>query len=354
MSIRVVVVGTGFVGAQGLGAVIDHPDLELVGLVVSNPDKVGKDAGDIAGTAPTGIIATDDLSTALATRPDCVAYFATTHGRLKATINDFEYILRGGINIVTTSVGALIHPSSARSDVISKLNAACVEGGSSLFSTGIDPGFFSDYLPVVLSGCSRRIDAIDIYEMAIYESGGQSDSVAFDQCGFGHPIDFVPPLVDPNGLRAAWGGVLTMIAEQLGVELDEIDTHHEMLPSPETFPYQGRVIEKGTVAGMRFSVLGKVGGKPLVNLHHVTRAREDLAPDWPRPHGHDGYRVVISGDPRMECETEFISDDGDTLKGGFCITAMRAINAIEPVVNATHGVKSVFDLPLITGRGRFG
>ena len=57
-----------------------------------------------------------------------------------------------------------------------------------MFSTGIDPGFFSDYLPVVLSGCSRQIDSVQIYEMAIYTPGSQSDSVAFDQVGFGSPI----------------------------------------------------------------------------------------------------------------------------------------------------------------------
>jgi 4-hydroxy-tetrahydrodipicolinate reductase len=352
VAIRVVLVGTGFVGTQALRAVIDHADLELAGLVVANPDKVGLDAGALAGTDPVGVAATVDLDAALRLAPDVVAYFATTHGRLKATIEDFCRILASGANIVTTSVGALIHPGTARPDVLARLEDACRAGDSTCFATGIDPGFFSDYLPVVLSGCARRIDALRVYEMAVYESGAQSDSVAFDQIGFGKPIDELPPIVHPDGLRANWGGVLTSIGEQLGVTYDEIATSHELLQAPESFPYQGRTIAQGTIAGFRFEIAGIVGGRNVVSIAHVTRARADLAPDWPRPLRGDAYRVVIEGDPRLDCEFEFTSDSGSHLDGGFGITAMRAINAIPAVVASEPGVKSVFDLPLITGRGR--
>ncbi|MGD9701267.1 MAG: hypothetical protein AB7Q42_12395 [Acidimicrobiia bacterium] len=352
MSIRVVHVGTGFVGSQALRGVIERPDLELVGLVVSNPDKVGRDAGTFTAAGSTGVIATDDLGAALALRPDVVSYFATTHGRLKIALNDFCTILSGGANIVTTSVGALIHPGSTRPDVLERLEAACAAGTTTCFSTGIDPGFFSDFLPVVLSGCGRRIDAVRIYEMVVYESGAQSDSVAFDQIGFGAPIDSVPPLVHPDGLRANWGGVLTMIGEQLGVTFDEVTADHELLPAPESFPYEGRTIDAGTIAGMRFHVAGVVDGREVVSLSHVTRSRPDLAPDWPRPLRSDAYRIVIEGDPRLECEFEFSSADGTHLDGGFAITAMRAVNAIPLVVAAEPGVKSVFELPVIAGRLR--
>jgi 4-hydroxy-tetrahydrodipicolinate reductase len=352
VTIRVVHVGTGFVGTQALRGVIEHDDLELVGLVVHSPDKVGRDAGEMAGIGNVGILSTSDLDEALRVRPDVVAYFATTHGRLKATLAEFCRILASGANIVTTSVGALINPALARPDVLARLEDACREGDTTCFSTGIDPGFFSDFLPVVLSGCSRRIDAVRIYEMAVYESGAQSDSVAFEQVGFGAQIDSVPPLVHPEGLRASWGGVLTMIGDQLGVAIDEVATSHELLPAPESFPYQGRVIEQGTVAGLRFEVAGLVAGRNVISLSHVTRARADLAPDWPRPLRGDAYRVVIEGDPRLDCEFEFASEDGSNLDGGFAITAMRAVNAIPSVVASEPGLKSVFDLPLITGRGR--
>lgn len=352
MGIRVANVGTGLVGQEALRGLIEHPGMDLVAHVVHDPQKAGRDAGELVGLPPVGVITTTDLDQALAAGPDVVSYFATTHGRLKATLADFCRILASGTDIVTTSVGALINPAMARPDVLERLDIACKEGNSTLFSTGVDPGFFSDYLPVVLSGCARRIDGVRIYEMAVYESGGQSDLVAFEQVGFGLPVDTIVPLVHPEGLKASWGGVLLMIADQLGVTVDEIVTSHEMLPSPETFPYQGRTIEQGTIAGMRFEIAAMVGGRNLISVSHVTRARRDLAPEWPRPHGDDAYRVVIEGDPRLECEVEFTNADGDNLAGGFGITAMRAINAIPAVHAARPGVLTVFDLPVITGRGR--
>ena len=141
-----------------------------------------------------------------------------------------------------------------------------------------------------------------------------------------------------------------MIGEQLGIAFDEIVTSHELLPAPESFPYQGRTIAEGTTAGMRFRVAGVVAGRDVVSLHHITRARQDLAPDWPRPLRGDAYRIVIDGEPRLDCEFEFSSHEGDHLAGGFTVTAMRAINAIPAVVEADTGVRSVFDLPLIVGR----
>ncbi|MDO8389741.1 MAG: diacylglycerol kinase [Actinomycetota bacterium] len=355
MSLRVVCVGTGLVGQQGIMAVLDHPEMELVGVVVHSDDKAGRDAGELVGRAPVGVKAIQSFAEALALQPDVVAYFNTSHGRLKATIEEFRAALAAGSNVVTTSVGALINPKTARPDVLAQLNAACEEGGgTTLFSTGIDPGVFSDFMPVVLSGCGRRIDGIRIFEMATYESGQQSDSVSFEICGFGEPTHTVTPLVDPAGLSATWGGTIHMIAEQLDVQLDEIVSSHEMLPSPETFAYQGRVIEQGTIAGMRFEIAGIKDGKKLISVAHVTRARHDLAPDWPRPLRGDAYRVVIEGEPRLDCEFEFSSETGEHLTGGWAITAMRAINAIPLVVAAGPGVKSVFDLPVITGRGRLG
>ena len=63
---RVVVWGTGFVGRMVIPEVVKHPSFELVGVGVSNPDKVGLDAGTICGTDPVGVVATDDIDALVA------------------------------------------------------------------------------------------------------------------------------------------------------------------------------------------------------------------------------------------------------------------------------------------------
>ena len=350
MTYRVVHYGTGFAGIHGLRGIISHPELELVGLVVHSDDKVGRDAGELAGVGPVGVVASQDVDAAIALSADAFCYMATTHGRMKVGIGELSRILEAGTNVVTTSFGALIHPGTARSDVLARLEESAKQGGVSLFSTGIEPGFFSDYLPVIMTGCSQRIDSIRVYELAVYESGHQSDEVAFDIFGLGNPIDSSPPIVDPAGLRN-WAGVVTAIAEQLGVTLDGIETSHELLPADEGFEYQGRRIEAGTIAGVRFEIAGVVNGQTKVAVEHVTRTREEHAPQWARGLAGDAYRVVIEGSPHIDCEFNF-REGHDHLAGGFNITAMRAVNAIPLVCQAKPGVLSTFDLPPVTGRGR--
>jgi hypothetical protein len=79
--LRVVQWATGNIGTRSLRHLIEHPDLELVGVVVHDPAKVGQDAGVLAGLAPNGVAATDRLADVLALRPDCVMYMPRHPGR---------------------------------------------------------------------------------------------------------------------------------------------------------------------------------------------------------------------------------------------------------------------------------
>ena len=220
-----------------------------------------------------------------------------------------------------------------------------------MLSTGIEPGFFSDYLPVILSGCSQRIDSLRVYELAVYESGHQSDEVAFDICGFGKPIDTAPPIVDPAGMLP-WAGVVRRWPSSSEWCSTASRPATSCCPPDNAFDYQGRRIEAGTIAGFRFEIAGVVDGrtKPGGRARHPHAGRPG-ARLAQQPAG-DAYRIVIDGSPRLDCEFSFREGD-DHLAGGFNITAMRAVNAIPVLCEAEPGVVSTFDLPPVTGRGRF-
>ena len=80
--LRVIVWGTGNVGRAAIRAVHAHPALELTAVVVRDPDKVGRDAGDLADLgALTGVAATDDLDGVLAAKPQALVYAVTGDGR---------------------------------------------------------------------------------------------------------------------------------------------------------------------------------------------------------------------------------------------------------------------------------
>jgi hypothetical protein len=78
---RVVVWGTGFVGKMVIPEILRHPAFELVGVGVNNPEKVGTDVGEICGSAPVGMAATNDIDALVALRPDAVVHFGPTAAR---------------------------------------------------------------------------------------------------------------------------------------------------------------------------------------------------------------------------------------------------------------------------------
>jgi 4-hydroxy-tetrahydrodipicolinate reductase len=101
---------------------------------------------------------------------------------------------------------------------------------------------------------------------------------------------------------------------------------------------------------LRFEVQGIVNGRPAIVLEHVTRLRDDLAPEWPAPPKGGGYRIEIVGDPCWTLELGMLGADGDHNTGGLLATAMRLLNAIPAVCAAPPGLLTPTDLPLIPGR----
>ena len=350
MSYRVVQWSTGHVGMHALRAILDHPELELVGLWVHSPDKVGIDAGTLAGRDPVGVEATNDVDALLALAPDAVCYTATADLRPHEAVADIVRILRAGVNVVSSSLVQLLHPATADRSLVDPLEAACKEGGASVFFNGIDPGFANDLLPLVLTGVSQRVRSVRVMEILNYATYDQAE-VLFDTMGFGQALDAQPMLLIPGILGYAWGGAVHAIAEGLGVEIEEIREVHERVPFDQPIEVAGRTVEPGTTAGLRFEVQGIVDGRAVVVLEHVTRLHDDVAPDWPEQVGQGLYRVVVEGEPTIQCDISFSGEDGDHNTGGLIVTATKLINAVPAVVAAPPGMLSVLDLPLVTGRG---
>lgn len=350
MTYRVVQWGTGNVGRLAIRGIIEHPELDLVGLLVHDPAKSGRDAGDIAGVGPIGVVATIEPDEVLALEADCVSYMATGDLRPDDAVADMCRVLQAGTNVVSTSVVALVYPPSAPRRYVDALDAACRAGGTSCFTTGIDPGFANDLVPFAFMAACERVDSVRVMEILDYSTYAQPE-VLFETMGFGKPIDDVPLMLQPGVLTLAWGGVVNVLAAGLGVELERIEERSERVAAPQTYDLGFGTIEAGTAAGLRFEVRGIVRGEPRVVVEHVTRLDGRVAPHWPRLPGQGGYRIEITGNPSVRGEFEFVGEDGDHNTGGLTATAMRCLHAIPAVCAAAPGVLSVLDLPLVTGRG---
>jgi 2,4-diaminopentanoate dehydrogenase len=349
--LRVVVWGTGNVGRPAIRAVAAHRDLELVGVVVSNPDKVGRDAGTLAGIGPLGVVASVDDGVALADGVDAVVYTATADTRPMEAYADLERCLRAGRNVVSTSFYPLLHPASAPRELLEVIEPACAAGSSSVFVSGIDPGWALDILPGLVSGVGAGITEIRVQEVFNYALYDQPDMVR-QVIGFGEPMEQLPLMLHDFSLQMVWAPMVRILAEMLGVDLDSVTTSVERRPLERTVEVPGMgTFEVGTQGAFRFQVTGTVAGHPLLVAEHVTRIDDECAPDWPQSSSPGGeHRVIMSGHPRLTVSVHG-TEPGEpgAAGGGNATAANRIVNAIPAVCAAPPGPISPLDLPPITG-----
>ena len=350
---RVILWGPGQVGVGALRALIAHPGLELTGVVVYAETKDGRDAGDLCGMPTTGVIASRDVDAVLATDADVVAYFASGDYRYHEAAEDIARCLRAGKNVVCTSLVPMCYPPAADAQTRELIAAACTEGGTSFFNSGVDPGWANDLIALTMTGMSSQVDKIIMLEILDYGPINQPH-IMFEFMGFSHPPEHQAPLFDPERLAALWAPTVHLVADGVGLPLDRVDTTIEKWLATERYEVASGPIEPGTMGGMRFKLAGIVDGEERVVLEHITRMGEESAPDWPRhPSPHGGYRVIIDGLPTYTVDIE-MHGRGNNMRGLTYATVMREINAIPAVIAAPPGMLSTLDLPLITGPMRGG
>ncbi|WGX99570.1 dihydrodipicolinate reductase [Nocardioides sp. QY071] len=350
-AVPVVVWCTGNMGRASIRAVAAHPGLSLAGVIVSDPAKVGRDAGDLAELGRTlGVRATADVDAALATLDGggAVAYTASGELRPDEAVVDIARALANGAVVVTPSVYALYDHRSAPAELTDPLSKACADGGSALFVSGIDPGWGNDLLPALVSGLASEIEQVRCQEIFDYSTYDAEDSVRYI-VGMGQPMDYEPPMVAEGIPSMVWGGQIRLIARALGVEVDELRETVERRALDASATTALGDFEAGTQGGLRFEVQGIVGGEPKIVVEHVTRIAAACATDWPMPpDGGDGaHRVIIEGRPRIEINVEATDEGGNRAAGGNATAANRLVNAIPWLRTATPGLYDGLDVPLV-------
>ena len=351
MSYTVVTWGTGNVGKYAIRAVVNHPQLELIGHIVSSDSKAGIDVSELAELdTPTGVIASDNIDAVLALQPDCVCYTAHSETRMMEAAEDQAKCLRQGINVVASSLFMLQYPDNPDVAFLADpIKAACLDGNSTCFNNGIDPGFANDTLPLVFTGLSEYWTSIRMQEIINYATYEQEHTIR-EVMGFGYPTDHDCMLFAPGALSMGWGGSVRSVAAALGVELEKVYEVHERVALEADTENAMGVFKKGTTGAMRFEVRGVINGKDAIVLEHITRLTDDIAPDW--PHGK-GYRITIEGEPKMVVSMDMEDKHGDHAVAGVIQTATAIVNAIPAVIDHAAGMVAAFDLPKISGKGLY-
>lgn len=354
-ALSVVVWSTGGVGANAILAIMSRPDLELVGVWVHSPEKVGKDAGELAGGKSIGVTATSDADALIALKPDCVVYAASGPERDGAAVPDYLRLLNAGINVVSTSSTSLIHPPSYFApDWRDQLDAAAQTGRASFYASGVFPGFASDQLALLMATQSRYIRQITASEVALNDHYPVAD-VMMNGMGFGRPLDFEPMLKTPGFIELAWKAPLYLIAEGLGVRIEEVRGQLDRRLTERDIEVAFGTVAAGTCAAVRTRAVGMVQGRQAIVIEHVIRMARDVALDWPTSDFDATYRVDIEGEPDIHCEMTLGEAAGHRAgHAAMASTAMRVVNAIPYVVEAPAGLISSLDIPMTLPRRVFG
>jgi 2,4-diaminopentanoate dehydrogenase len=347
--LRVAVWATGWVGSLSVRAIHERPDLELAGVWVHSAEKVGRDAGEIVGLGPIGVEATNDADALLDLGFDCVCYTASGPERDAATIPDYVTMLERGINVVTVSTPGLVFPLGFHADTRARLDDAAQRGGATLYASGIEPGFAGDHLVLTLATQLHTIHSVRTQELFRYDTYPVT-FMMFDVFGFGHPLEYTPLMSLCGAQLGTWGPPVQMVAYALGVELDEIRETYDRRVTDRTLEVAAGTIEAGTVGAIRMETIGVVNGRDAIVIEHVNRMADDIAPDWPVGARDGTYRILIDGEPSIQCEMT-VGTEENASADGMLVTAMRIVNAIPHVVNAPPGLVSALDLPLTLPRG---
>ena len=335
--LRVIQWSVGNIGRRSLQAVIEHPQLELVGVHVTTPGRAGLDAGALCGVPPVGVIATSSVDEIVALDADCVIYM-----RQGLDLDDICRLLESGKNVVTTR-GEFHYPPMMEPTFRARVEAACVKGGTSIYSTGSSPGFISEALPIQLASMQRRFDSLTITEYGNMEKRDSPDLI-FNVLGYGKtPAEFDTSHM--HHLREMFSGTLAQLGNAIGLPPEDFTVGCETALANHDEQVVAGPLKKGTVAAQKITVSALRGGRPYLNFIGLWFISRDIDQDW--EFMDIGWRVRIDGDSPMDMTIAYpiAPQDYTAMTPGY--TAHRAVNAVATVCAAAPGIRTTADMAQI-------
>ncbi|GMV47562.1 MAG: dihydrodipicolinate reductase [Pseudomonadota bacterium] len=331
---RVIQWASGSMGRTALRRIIDHPDLQLVGLHVYDPAKVGRDAGEIARRAPTGVRATDDIESILALDADVVIHTPRLSLPYERQNTDVARLLASGKNVISTA--GFHYPQAHGEDWCAPLRAACMQGGSTLAGLGLNPGFIGERLALTMSGLCAQLESITTSEV-VDASYMPSPAFVFDTMGFGAD----PARTDVTGgplaglYTALYRETLAFVAAALGTRLETVTPEHRLTLAPEDLRIAAGTIRRGRVAATRWCWHGRFADGRRMTHAILWTADPKLHGEAQEAH----WKIDIRGRPNVH--VSFSIDDPDpsapVSRAAADATVAVALRAIADVCRAPPG-----------------
>ena len=337
---KVVQCYSGGVGSEVARRLIDHPRLKLVGMLVHSPEKAGRDIGEVIEVDPIGVRTTSDIEDIIALKPDAAIWSAQGYHP-----EAIAKLLSAGINVYTGLGGYYLDDEPEQQ----MLENACRAGGATFAAGGNIPGLISDVLPIFLSGFTgkvRAIRAIQRNHVAHYPSATQLRQ----GLGLGRPAGEDEA---SRQLDAGWEWLMRLSAKMVAAalhlpftELRTTEREQVLAPHTETLPASGLTIEKGTVAGVRWTWTAYSGDRPFLTILNEQTALFGLGPGWRTDDSDPAWTVELDASPPLVATIAW--PEGESAAAcNAQLNAARAINMVEMLIDAPPGCTSILSLPMV-------
>lgn len=311
--------GIGPIGAEIARLLLTKPWVKIVGAVDVDPNKIGKDLGEVIGLGRTvGVTVTPQLQG----KPDVVCH--STGSRLRDVVGQLESLLDRGCHVVSTCE-ELSFPLDA--EIRERLQHVARAKNVGLLGTGVNPGFVMDKLPLTITSVCQDVKSVDIIRI---QNASTRREPLQRKVGAGMTVDEFRAAVAAGrikhmGLKES----LMMVGSGLGVEFESVtDEKIEPIVAEREVVTQYLRVAPGQVAGVHQTIYGK--GRIDVSLElRMYVGAEDVAAD----------RVIVRGVPDVEME----------IKGGVHgdrATAAMVVNSIPRITQARCGVLTMDDIAI--------
>ncbi|MCG8607530.1 dihydrodipicolinate reductase [bacterium] len=324
--IRVVQIGLGPIGIECAKLALKKRSLRLVGGVDIDPEKVGKDLGEILQlNRVLDLPVSNDIVSALEQKkPDLILH--CTSSSLKSVTEQLNICIRAGSSVVS-SCEELFHPYRRDAEWSKDLDSLAKAHGVTVTGTGVNPGFSLDILPLTLSSVCSDISKIETTRIS---DAGKRRLPLQKKVGTGLTSDEFRRLVDEGRLgHIGLVESLQSIADGFDWTLDNIDETIDPKIAENPVTTQFLSVAAGEVTGILHRVRGVKAGAECIKLELQMYVGAEQELD----------RVRIEGDPAIDLRIEG-GIFGDTA------TVARMINAVPVVHNASPGLLTARALPV--------
>ncbi|MBW7989152.1 MAG: dihydrodipicolinate reductase [Planctomycetes bacterium] len=321
--INIVHIGIGPIGQKMVKYAVERGCFNIVGAVDPDPDKAGKDLGELCGVNPLGITVSSNLDEAIRGKSPEAA-IVTTVSSVVAFESQIVELAKAKLHIVSTCE-ELFYPWKTQPELSSRVDKICRENGVVCLGTGVNPGYLMDFLPTVLTAPCQNVKKVEVWRV----QDASVRRIPFQQkIGAGLTLEEFEIKKKEGTLRhVGLPESVDFIANRLGWKLDRNTESLEPVIAEKDINNGYKPISKGMACGVHQVGRGFIGDKEVIALKFKAAVGE--------PESYE--QVHIDGEPEIKSKiTGGVNGD--------IATCAITLNAVRSVLAASPGLKTMGDI----------